>query len=120
MDYQGSDTFFMVRQCVQTCASPDVPSLYHFVVWACYDLRFVVLADDRLHSVWMASQAVDLQSGSNVPHPRHCISPTCHEQVKRGVQGNRVNATQMAVITAHNFVDLEVPALYHFVFSNWE
>lgn len=120
MDYEGSDSFLMVRQCVQACASSYIPSLYHFVVWACDNLRLVILAYDRLHSVWMASQAMDLQSRTNVPNPRHCISSTRHEQVKMGVQGDRVNTTQMAVIAAHNFVNLQIPALDHFVFSNWE
>jgi len=114
----GTDSFLVVRESLGAAVRPDVPEPDHLIVGARNDLRFVSLTLYRLYRVLVACQHSDSSLRSNVPHSRCGVSATRDQQVEFWVQGATVNPAQVTVVLPHDFVLLEVPTLYLFVFTD--
>ena len=58
----------------------------------------------------MASQAVDLAFGPDIPETDCCVTATRGEDVEGWVLGKAVDTGKVAMVTADDLVLLEVPA----------
>ena len=89
---------------------PDVPQLDRLVRGPRDDLRVGRLAEERADRVCVAREAGGLDPAPHVPDARGAVAPARDEHVERRVQPEAEDAAQVAVVVAHDFVGLEVPA----------
>lgn len=65
----------------------------------------------------MASEDVNLSLGAHVPDARHGISARGDEDVESGMEGQRIDARERAMVLPYDLVSLKVPTLDHFVLA---
>jgi len=63
---------------------------------------------------------VDVASGAHVPDAGDTVAAPSDEDVESGVEGEGVDAAEVAVVVANDFVGFEIPALDHFVLAAGE
>ena len=76
----------------------QIPEANRRVRGACDDLGVRRLAGHSIHSTVMAAEDEDFLLRPHVPHARHRVSPARHKYVQRGVEGQAVDAGQVAVV----------------------
>ena len=63
---------------------------------------------------------MDVGAGPHVPDAGDAVAAAGDEDVEGGVQGEGVDAAEVAVVVADHLVGFEVPAFDHFVFAAGE
>ncbi len=113
MNGERADALLVVRERRHRLARREVPEAHSRVHGACDDLRVGFLALHVCDGGGVAGEDVDLRLGAHVPDARGGVAAGGDEHVERGVEGEGVDAGEMAVVVPDDLVDFEVPALHH-------
>ena len=115
---QGPDAFFVMGEHAHGFSRREVPEADGGVEGGGDDLGFATrLAGEVRDRLFVSAEDVHVASGSHVPYPCHAVSAAGHEDVEGRVQGEGVDAGEVAVVVADHFVGFEVPAFDHFVLA---
>src|ERR1700733_8461398 len=61
----------------------------------------------------MTCKDVDLSFGAHIPHSRRGITARRDKDVKCWMQGQGIDAREMAMVMSDNFIRFQIPALHH-------
>lgn len=117
---QSAHALLVVREHAHGFTGCEIPQADGGVEGARDDLRVGFLALDVGDGALVAGEDVDVGAGAHVPDAGYAVATTCDEEVQTGVQVEGVDAAEMAVVVADDFVGFEIPALDHFVFTAGE
>lgn len=115
MGAEGADALFVVREHTHRLAGRQVVHAHCAVQGGRDDLWVCRLGDDARDGAFVAREDVDVAAGAHVPDAHDAIAAAGAEDIQGGVQGESVDAAQVAVVVADYFVGFEVPAFDHFV-----
>lgn len=112
MEDDAAHRLLVVCQRTDALAGGQVPQTHCGVVGAGDDLRVRRLGHHTGHRVRVARQGVNIGLGSHIPYPGRGVSAGCGQHIDRGMQRQRVDGRQMAVVVTDDLVVLQIPALH--------
>lgn len=117
---ERSDALLVMGKHSHALARGQVPKTHSRVHRSSNDLGVRLLRNDGRHSALVAGKDHDVCPRAHVPDPSYTVSARRDEHVEGGVQRERVDAGEVAVVVANHAVAFEVPTLDHFVLAAGE
>lgn len=117
---EGTDALLVMSEHAHGLAGGEIPEADGGVEGGGDDLRVGFLTFEVRDGSLMAGENVDIASGAHVPDAGDAIAAACDEYVEGGVEGEGVDAAEVAVVVADHFVGFEIPALDHLVLAAGE
>ena len=82
------------------------------------NLRVGRLGQKAANRTFMATESMDLSSGSHVPDTSDSISTAGNENVERRMKRQTKDTAQMPMVMANDLIGFQIPTFYHLVFAS--
>jgi hypothetical protein len=99
----------VVGQSLNTLSHANVPHLDKRVITASNNIGLKLLRNNGADRMRMARERMNLPPDPNIPNPSRTIPAPRNQHPQSLMNLQRINPTQMSMITPDNFVHFQVP-----------